>query len=109
VHHVAVHGPNSAGTGSSSVEGQTDAHADLGAGFHVYRVDWTKGSLTFSLDGAVVRTVTPSSLPKRTSWVFDHPFDLILDLAVGGTWPGDPDASTTWPQTMTVDYVRVSR
>ncbi|HEX6717425.1 MAG TPA: hypothetical protein VF088_09955, partial [Pyrinomonadaceae bacterium] len=40
-------------------------------------------------------------------WVFDHPFFLILNVAVGGTWPGSPDATTVFPQTMLVDYVRV--
>jgi beta-glucanase (GH16 family) len=39
--------------------------------------------------------------------VFDHPFFILLNVAVGGAWPGDPDASTTFPQTMLVDYVRV--
>lgn len=40
-------------------------------------------------------------------WVFDHPFLIILDLAVGGDWPGNPDSTTNFPRTMQVDYVRV--
>ena len=43
-----------------------------------------------------------------TSWVFDHPFFIILNLAVGGYWPGDPDGSTSFPQQLVVDYVHVT-
>jgi beta-glucanase (GH16 family) len=53
--------------------------------------------------------MTPADLPRGTTWVFDHPFFLLLNVAVGGSWPGDPDASTTFPQDMVVDYVRVYR
>lgn len=107
VHHVAVHGPLANGR-PYAVEGQLDAGVDLARDFHVYRADWAPGSITFSFDGRVVRTVTPSSLPRRATWVFDHPFHLLLNVAVGGSWPGPPDAGTTWPQVMTVDYVRVT-
>ncbi len=41
------------------------------------------------------------------NWVFDHPFFIVLNVAVGGDWPGSPDATTVFPQTMLVDYVRV--
>ena len=50
---------------------------------------------------------TPPTIPSGTHWVFDHPFFLILNLAIGGAWPGDPDASTSLPQQIVVDYVRV--
>jgi len=45
--------------------------------------------------------------PFPLSWVFDHPFYIILNVAVGGNWPGDPDPTTSFPQQMLVDYVRV--
>jgi beta-glucanase (GH16 family) len=48
-------------------------------------------------------------LPAGTKWVFDHPFFLLLNVAVGGGWPGDPDATSTYPQQMVVDYVRAYR
>jgi beta-glucanase (GH16 family) len=53
--------------------------------------------------------MTPADLPRGTKWVFDHPFFLLLNVAVGGGWPGDPDASTMFPQQMVVDYVRAYR
>jgi len=46
-------------------------------------------------------------VPPLARWVFDHPFFLVLNIAVGGTWAGRPDASTTFPQALLVDYVRV--
>jgi beta-glucanase (GH16 family) len=51
--------------------------------------------------------VTLRDLPKGTRWVYDHPFFILLNLAVGGSWPGDPDATTEFPQRLLVDYVRV--
>jgi len=52
-------------------------------------------------------TRTPHDLPRKTKWVYNHPFFLLLNVAVGGGWPGSPDASSEFPQTMLVDYVRV--
>lgn len=51
--------------------------------------------------------ITPGDLPAGTRWAFDHPFFILLNLAVGGRWVGSPDASTVFPQVMLVDYVRV--
>jgi beta-glucanase (GH16 family) len=51
----------------------------------------------------------PSDLPQGANWVYDHPFFLLLNLAVGGYWPGNPDATTQFPQNMLIDYVRVYR
>jgi len=65
------------------------------------------------IDASLFRSVlvggssAPASLPANTRWVFDHPFNLILNLAVGGNFVGNPDASTILPQTLLVDYVRV--
>ena len=51
--------------------------------------------------------MTPASLPKNCRWVFDQPKFILLNLAIGGKWPGYPDATATFPQRMIVDYVRV--
>ncbi|HTX53498.1 MAG TPA: hypothetical protein VMD08_08805, partial [Candidatus Baltobacteraceae bacterium] len=53
--------------------------------------------------------LTPAGIPAGTTWAFDHPFFLILNVAVGGQWPGNPDSTTEFPQRMLVDYVRVSQ
>ncbi|NII42524.1 beta-glucanase (GH16 family) [Curtobacterium flaccumfaciens] len=103
--HGTVHGP-----GYSGAEGISGT-ATLPSGafaddFHVYGVDWRPGSISWTVDGAVYRTVTPADL-GGDRWVFDKPFFVILNLAVGGGWPGSPDSSTRFPQQMTVDWLRV--
>ena len=105
--HGTVHGP-----GYSGKDGITSQHAlsgdqALADDYHVYAVEWSENSVKFFLDGQSYATVTPASLPRGTRWVYDHPFFLILNLAIGGGWPGNPDASTEFPQTMLVDWVRV--
>ncbi|MGA4843647.1 glycoside hydrolase family 16 protein [Streptomyces sp. G45] len=105
--HGTLHGPGYSGSGGIGA-GYTlpggEAFADA---FHTFAVDWSPNKVTWSVDGHVYQTRTPADLGGR-KWVFDKPFFLILNLAVGGYWPGDPDGSTAFPQRLTVDYVRVS-
>lgn len=60
------------------------------------------------LDGELFHTISVNDVNGR-EWVFDHDFFLLLNVAVGGNWPGYPDETTEFPQTMLVDYVRVYR
>ncbi len=75
----------------------------------MFAVEWEPNVLRFFVDGQLSHTKTPASLPAGSRWVFEHPFFLILNVAVGGNWPGSPDATTVFPQQMLVDYVRVYR
>jgi len=105
--HGTVHGP-----GYSGGKGISGAYALPGGyrfadGFHVFSVEWQPNQVTFLLDANAYKTVTPADLPPGAKWVFDHPFFLILNLAVGGNVPASPDISTDFPQRMLVDYVRV--
>lgn len=104
--HGTVHGPGySGGNGvSGSVNLPNGALAD---DFHLYAVEWEENRIRWFLDGVPYFTVTPASLPNGAAWVFNKPQFPILNVAVGGNWPGSPDASTVFPQRMTVDYVRV--
>jgi beta-glucanase (GH16 family) len=77
--------------------------------FHVFAVEWEPALLRFYVDDTLYATRTPADLKAGQAWVFDHPFFILLNVAVGGSWPGNPDASTVFPQTMVVDYVRVYR
>ena len=106
--HGTIHGPGySGGNGiSGSYALPTGAFAD---DFHVFAVEWTPGQVRWLVDDREYHRATPASLPSGTTWVFDHPFYLLMNVAVGGAWPGDPDASSTFPQQMVVDYVRVFR
>ena len=78
-------------------------------GFHTYGVIWSPGLMQFYIDDPanVFCVLSPSDLPAGGEWVFDHPFFLVMNLAIGGDWPGDPDASTPNPAQVLVDWVRV--
>ncbi|WP_306191082.1 lectin [Streptomyces sp. MK5] len=105
--HGTIHGPGysgSAGIGAPYSLPGGQAFADA---FHTFAVDWAPDSITWSVDGTVYQRRTPADLGGKT-WVFDKPFFLILNLAVGGYWPGDPDGSTAFPQQLVVDSVSVT-
>lgn len=107
--HGTVHGPGYSGAHGISAKYVLPGTPKLADKFHVYAVDWRPGSLAFSIDRHVYATVTPASLPHGAKWVYDHPFFLLVNLAVGGAWPGNPDALTVFPQELVVDWVRVYR
>ncbi|MGC4794181.1 glycoside hydrolase family 16 protein [Micromonospora saelicesensis] len=100
-----VHGPGYSGGGG--ITGSRTLGAPLADTFHTYRVDWEPNVITWYVDGVQYHRVDPARL-GGSRWVFDHPFFMILNVAVGGNWPGYPDGSTQFPQQMLVDYVRVS-
>lgn len=78
--------------------------------FHTYGILWSPGKVQFYVDSPanVYETRTPADLPKGAVWPFDEGKDFILlNLAVGGAWPGNPDVTTKFPQEMLVDWVRV--
>jgi beta-glucanase (GH16 family) len=105
--HGTVHGPGYSGKGGISARYALPNGKPLFDKFHVYAVKWSPGRIQFSLDGRAYATVTPASLPQGTEWVYNHPFFLLLNLAVGGAWPGNPDRTTQFPQELLVDWVRV--
>jgi beta-glucanase (GH16 family) len=74
--------------------------------YHLYAVEWAPGSVKFYVDDTLYETDTSSNLTMGELWAFDHPFYVILNLEVGGSWAGAPNASS-FPMTMLVDYVRV--
>jgi beta-glucanase (GH16 family) len=104
--HGSLHGPGYSGgnplTGTYTLpNGQS-----LADGFHTYAVDWSPNVVSFSVDGNVYETHT-SADTNGNPWAFNHPFFLLLNVAVGGNWPGSPDSSTSFPQQMVVDYIHV--
>jgi beta-glucanase (GH16 family) len=102
-----IHGPGYSGAnGLGSMTTLPDG-TPLSDAYHVYAVDWTPEKIEWSLDGVAFYSRTPAQIPAGTRWVFNTPFFLILNVAVGGAWPGNPDSSTTFPQMMLIDYVRV--
>lgn len=81
----------------------------LSDAFHLYAIEWDPGTIRFFLDSHLYATFTSEQWPAGGTWVFDHPFFILLNVAVSGKWPGVPDATTVFPQKMLVDYVRVYR
>ncbi|MHA3946960.1 ricin-type beta-trefoil lectin domain protein [Cellulomonas bogoriensis] len=104
--HGTVHGPGYSGgdgIGDSYMHPQGWSFAD---DFHVYAIDWSPGEIRWSVNGHEYHRLTRADLGSR-QWVFDKPYFLILNVAVGGQWPGYPDGTTRLPQEMKVDYIRV--
>ena len=94
-------------------EGYTAAYS-LPAGqnfaddFHIFAVEWEPQQVRLYVDGSLYATDTKAGSPQPNLWPFDsQAFFLLLNLAVGGNWPGNPDSTTQFPQQMLVDYVRV--
>ena len=104
--YSSLHGPGySGGNAVTSVfTFPTDSARER---FHDFAAEWAPQVVRFYVDGKLFATRTPADLPSGARWVFDHPFFLVLNLAVGGNLPGSPDESTMFPQSMLVDYVRV--
>lgn len=101
-----IHGPGHAGMNGISgnrVLGNTDLSAD----FHVYTTNWQEDKIEWFIDGEKYFEVSPESLPDGQEWVFNDEFFFLLNLAVGGNWPGYPDETTVFPQQFEVDYIRV--
>jgi beta-glucanase (GH16 family) len=105
--HATIHGPGY--SGANGIGAPFAFPADVADDFHVFAVEWEPAALRFFVDHQAFTTLTPASLPAGARWVFDHPFFVILNVAVGGQWPGPPDDTTAFPQQMRVDYVRVYR
>ncbi len=103
--HGTIHGPGYSGAGGIGAAFNGPRFAD---GFHTFRLDWAPNSLVWSVDNRVFQRRSPADLGGR-QWVFNNrPFYLLLNLAVGGDWPGAPNAGTPMPNTIVVDYVRVT-
>jgi beta-glucanase (GH16 family) len=100
--HSNIHAP------SYAAPGQHIAAADLSDDFHVYGIEWSVNSITWTFDGRPFKTVAANNFTGKR-WIFnDQPAYLVLNIAVGGDWPGAP-VDSVLPQQMIVDWVRVSR
>lgn len=102
----SVHG----GTSSAEANGTQQYHATgfVASDWHTYGMIWTKGQVQYYVDDPsnVYATFTPANFPG--TWPFDQgPQFIILNLAIGGDWPGSPDGTTVFPGDMQVDYVRI--
>ena len=107
IQHGSMHGPGYSDGHSLTGAYKLPKEEKLSDDFHLYAIVWTKDSIEFLFDGHSYFKATPASVPKGKRWIFNKPFFLILNVAVGGDWPHSPDSSTIFPQEMLIDYVRV--
>jgi beta-glucanase (GH16 family) len=100
----SVHGPGYSG-GEAITKNYTLANDRFDNDFHVFGIEWDENYINYYVDDVLYNQITPDSVPGE--WVYNHSFYLILNMAVGGNFPGSPNSATVFPQTMLVDYVRV--
>ncbi|MCB9219645.1 MAG: glycoside hydrolase family 16 protein [Ignavibacteriales bacterium] len=91
------------GTQKSGTKVIPDANTE----FHIYSIEWTEEKIIFLIDGEIYFTFGNDKQGKYETWPFDKRFHLLLNVAVGGDWPGNPTTQTIFPKEMVVDYVRV--
>ena len=105
--HGSIHGPGYVGGTGIEAPYPLPGKQRFADDFHVFAIEWDPDSVSFFVDKDLYVRRTRADLQPGWKWVFDKPFFLILNLAVGGDWPGNPDSTSVFPQTMLVDYVRV--
>ncbi len=99
-----VHGPGYSG-GQAITKSYDLVNDRLDTGFHVFGIEWGPKYINFYVDDVLYNQITPADVTGE--WVFDRPFYIIINLAVGGSFVGPPNSETSFPQTLLVDYVRV--
>jgi beta-glucanase (GH16 family) len=105
--HGSLHGRGYSGSNPLTGVYALPNNAQFSDDFHVFAAEWKPGEIRFYVDNTLFETQTSNAIPEKTRWSFDHPFYVLLNLAVGGYWPGNPDSTTSFPVDMLVDYVRV--
>ncbi|VUD52979.1 Beta-glucanase [Thalassocella blandensis] len=100
----ALHGPGY--SGATPITGHLDHATDITASYKTYAVEWDANQIRWYVDDILFYTTTKSQVEQYGQWVYDGPFWILLNVAVGGNWPGAPDANYG-TQKMYVDYVRV--
>lgn len=102
--HGSLHGPGYSG-GNPITKSYELSGDRFDTDFHVFGIEWGEGYVNFYVDDVLYNQITPADVTGE--WVYDHDFFIIMNLAVGGSFAGAPNANTVFPQTMLVDYVRV--
>lgn len=105
--HGTLHGPGYSGGNGIGASYSLPGDAPFADDYHVYAIEWEAEEVRWYVDDVLFQTRTPADLPQGAAWVYDHPFFILLNVAVGGQWPGNPDSTTTFPQELRIDYVRV--
>jgi len=102
--HGTIHGPGYSG-GNPITKSYALINDRFDAGFHLYAVEWDQDKIDFFVDDYLYQRIKRDEVPGE--WVYDQPFFILLNVAVGGNYVGFPTAQTPFPQKMTIDYVKV--
>lgn len=102
--HGSIHGPGYS-AGNAITKAYATPHGRYDTRYHLFAIEWDEEKIDFFVDQFLYHRITREQVPGE--WVFNQPFFMILNVAVGGTFVGFPTSTTPFPQTMTVDYVRV--
>ncbi|MEL7145244.1 MAG: glycoside hydrolase family 16 protein [Bacteroidota bacterium] len=100
----SVHGPGYS-AGEAITKSYTLQNDRFDTGFHIFGIEWGPDYINYYVDDVLYNQITPADVTGE--WVFDKPFYLLINLAVGGSFVGSPNGETVFPQTMVIDYVRV--
>ncbi len=103
--HGTIHGPGYSGSSGLGLRQIFDE--PVADDFHIFGIEWEPDVIRWYVDGELFHTATPETLYGMGDWVFNHDFFLIINVAVGGYWPGNPDDTTEFPQQMLIDWIRV--
>src|SRR5258708_20942217 len=104
--HGSIHGPGYSGGSDRTATYTLPGGAKFSDAYHTFRIDWSPNQIQWFVDGNLYETRTPADV-SGFQWAFNHPFFMIMNLAVGGTWPASPDGTTVFPQDLRFDYVHV--
>jgi beta-glucanase (GH16 family) len=104
--HGSIHGPGYSG-GSPITKSFGFQNDRFDVDYHVFAIEWGQDFIQFYVDDNSYQIITPDDVQGKGEWVYDHPFFLLLNVAVGGNYVGFPTDQTPFPQTMYIDYVRV--
>jgi beta-glucanase (GH16 family) len=104
--HGTAHWKPVNGTSINKGNSSTLASGDYSQEFHVFSIIWVRDSIKWLIDDKEYFTLTKADV-GNANYPFNDPQFFIFNVAVGGNWPGSPDASTVFPQRMFVDYIRV--
>ena len=103
----AMHGPGYFGSRTPFVHEERLPTGSYSDDFHLFAVEWDSTRVRFLVDNVEHYVVTRTAVEEKGGWVFDQPFNIILNLAIGGQFDGDPASDGVLPATMLVDFVHV--
>ena len=102
--HGTIHGPGYSG-GNPVTKSYALVNSRFDVDFHLFAIEWDKDKIDFFVDDFLYQRIERKDVPGE--WVYDQPFFILLNVAVGGNYVGFPTSQTPFPQTMTIDYVKV--